>query len=159
MEAFPSGHSTAAMSLALAGVLLAPPRLKAVAAAGGALLVLAVGFSIVVQAWHFPSDVLGGHLVAAAWSYASAAGRTAWLRRPGGVGLARSAAHRGRWILAAGVGALGGATAAVGTALVIARLSEGTSLAAGQAAFLAVAAVISLSALAVFAAASRHAEA
>ena len=38
--------------------------------AAGACLVAAVGCSVLVLAWHFPSDVLGGILVACGWGFA-----------------------------------------------------------------------------------------
>src|SRR4051794_33874780 len=64
--AFPSGHSTAAMSLALALVIVAPRAWRPVAAAGGALFALAIGFCLVAAGWHYPSDVVGGYLGGAA---------------------------------------------------------------------------------------------
>jgi membrane-associated phospholipid phosphatase len=72
-EALPSGHATAAMSLALAGVLAAPRRGRLAAAAIGSLLALAVGASVVAWGWHFPSDVLAGYLLATGWACAFAA--------------------------------------------------------------------------------------
>jgi membrane-associated phospholipid phosphatase len=62
---FPSGHSTAAMALALAGVMVAPPRLRPLAAVVGGAVALAMGFSVVLLGAHFPSDVVGGYLFAA----------------------------------------------------------------------------------------------
>jgi membrane-associated phospholipid phosphatase len=65
---WPSGHATAAMSLALCCVLAASPRLRpAVAALGGAFAV-AVSYSFLVLGWHYPSDVFGGFLVAGVWT-------------------------------------------------------------------------------------------
>jgi membrane-associated phospholipid phosphatase len=72
--AFPSGHATAATSIALAFALVVPRRLRALAAVVGTLLVLAVGLSVLVLDWHFPSDVLGGILVALGWGFAVLAG-------------------------------------------------------------------------------------
>lgn len=72
-EAFPSGHATAAMSLALAAVLAAPHRARPAAALLGALLALAVGASVVAGGWHFPSDVVGGYLLATGWALVLAA--------------------------------------------------------------------------------------
>jgi membrane-associated phospholipid phosphatase len=72
-EAFPSGHATAAMSLALAAVMVAPARLRPLVGSVGAMFALAVGFAIVSLDWHFPSDVAGGYLVAAAWCFAALA--------------------------------------------------------------------------------------
>ena len=73
VEAFPSGHATAAMSLALAAVLVAPRRLRPLVAAGGGAFCLAVSFSILALGWHFPSDAVAGYLVAAAWALMAAA--------------------------------------------------------------------------------------
>jgi membrane-associated phospholipid phosphatase len=67
-EALPSGHATAAMSLALAGVLAAPRRARPFAALLGGLLALGVGAAVVSVGWHFPSDVIAGYLLAAAWA-------------------------------------------------------------------------------------------
>jgi len=65
---WPSGHATAAMSLALCAVLAAPARLRPVMAALGAVFAVAVSYSFLTLGWHYPSDVLGGFLVAAAWA-------------------------------------------------------------------------------------------
>jgi membrane-associated phospholipid phosphatase len=65
--AWPSGHTTAATALALCLVAVAPARLRPRAAAVGAALASAVAISVLLLGWHFPSDVLGGFCVAAAW--------------------------------------------------------------------------------------------
>jgi membrane-associated phospholipid phosphatase len=67
-RAFPSGHATAAMSLALAAVLASPRRARPAAATLGTALALAVGLSISSLGWHFPSDILGGYLLATGWA-------------------------------------------------------------------------------------------
>jgi membrane-associated phospholipid phosphatase len=64
---WPSGHSTAAMTLALCAVMVAPPALRAATALVGGAFAIGVGYAVLVLAWHFPSDVLGGYLVAGAW--------------------------------------------------------------------------------------------
>jgi membrane-associated phospholipid phosphatase len=71
---WPSGHSTAALALALGATLLAPPRARVPVALAGAAFALAVGFALLVRAWHMPSDVLGGYLVAALWTALAVAG-------------------------------------------------------------------------------------
>jgi membrane-associated phospholipid phosphatase len=82
---WPSGHSTAAASLALSAVLVAPPALRVAVATAGAIFVLAVGGSLLMLAWHMPSDVIGGWFVAALWmSLALAALRGAERWRPTG---------------------------------------------------------------------------
>jgi membrane-associated phospholipid phosphatase len=65
---FPSGHSTAAMALALSLTFVTPVRLRPVMAGLGAVFAAAVGYSLLTIGSHFPSDVFGGFLVAAAWS-------------------------------------------------------------------------------------------
>jgi membrane-associated phospholipid phosphatase len=71
---WPSGHATGAMSLALCAVIAAGPRLRPVAAVAGGLFAVAVGYSILSMGWHYPSDVLGGYLVAATWTLLVLAG-------------------------------------------------------------------------------------
>jgi membrane-associated phospholipid phosphatase len=66
--AWPSGHATAAMSLALCAVIAAPARLRPFVAALGAAFAVAVCFSFLELGWHYPSDVLGGFLVATTWT-------------------------------------------------------------------------------------------
>ena len=67
-EAYPSGHTTAVMSFALALAIVAPPRLRPLAAAAGALLTVGTVYSILIAGGHYPSDIIGGFLVATAWA-------------------------------------------------------------------------------------------
>jgi membrane-associated phospholipid phosphatase len=150
--AFPSGHATAAMSIALAAVLVARkgrPRLFA-AVAGGAYT-LAVSISLVVQGWHFPSDVLAGLLVSTAIGMLvlaglRASGDPAWhpARRPW-LSL-RSAGIRAVEVLAAGLALALAAIAIVfpaGLASFAATYTSGLA-AAG---LIAIAAIVLVSAL------------
>jgi membrane-associated phospholipid phosphatase len=73
-QAFPSGHATASMSIALALIVIAPRAWRPVAAAFGALFTVAVSFSILTLGWHYPSDVVGGYLVALTWCLVLIAG-------------------------------------------------------------------------------------
>jgi membrane-associated phospholipid phosphatase len=66
--AFPSGHATVAMSLALASLLVAPIGLRSLVALGGGAYAAAVGGSVVVAGWHRPSEAVAGFLVAGAWA-------------------------------------------------------------------------------------------
>jgi membrane-associated phospholipid phosphatase len=80
---WPSGHSTAALALVLCAVLVAPARLRATVAVVGGLYAAAVGCALLILAWHMPSDVLGGYLVATLWmALAVAALRVANRRWP-----------------------------------------------------------------------------
>jgi membrane-associated phospholipid phosphatase len=84
---WPSGHATAAMTLVLCALLVAPGRLRPTIAALGSVFAVAVGFSLLILAWHMPSDVLGGYLLAALFvSLAVAALDAAGRRWPAGVG-------------------------------------------------------------------------
>ena len=67
-NSWPSGHSTAAMTLALCAILVAPPVLRAAAAMLGGAFAVGVGYAVLVLGWHYPSDVLGGFLVAGLWT-------------------------------------------------------------------------------------------
>ena len=78
---WPSGHATAALALALCAVLVAPARRRRAVAWAGGLFALAVGCSLLIRAWHMPSDVLGGYLVAALWTALAVAGLRAAERR------------------------------------------------------------------------------
>jgi membrane-associated phospholipid phosphatase len=78
---WPSGHSTAVLALALSAVLVAPPRLRALVASIGGALAVAVGCALLILAWHMPSDVLGGYLVAAFWTAIAVAALRAADRR------------------------------------------------------------------------------
>ena len=65
---WPSGHATAALSLALCAVLAAPARIRPAVAALGAMFAVAVSYSFLTLTWHYPSDVFGGFLIATAWT-------------------------------------------------------------------------------------------
>jgi membrane-associated phospholipid phosphatase len=67
-NSWPSGHSTAAMTLALCAILVAPPALRASTAMLGGAFAVGVGYAVLVLGWHYPSDVLGGFLVAGLWT-------------------------------------------------------------------------------------------
>lgn len=70
---FPSGHATAAMSMALVAVIVAPRRWRPWVALFAALYAATVGVALVLRFDHYPSDVVGGYLVATAWAAAMAA--------------------------------------------------------------------------------------
>ena len=84
------------MSLALAAVVVAPARMRVPVASAAAAYVIAVSTSILVLRWHFPSDVLGGLLVASGSFFGTLAAirtapsRRAWVRAQRGAGVALS---------------------------------------------------------------------
>ncbi len=110
---WPSGHATAAMSLALCCVLAAPGRMRPWVAALGGVFAVAVSYSFLSLAWHFPSDVCAGYLIATAWTLLAVAALSAVSKVPE----AEPAARRSRIPLAA---ALEPPVAAVAAALVLA---------------------------------------
>jgi len=71
---WPSGHATAAAALALCAVLVAPQRLRPTVAMLGAMFAAGVGFSLLLLAWHLPSDVAGGYLLGTLWAALAVAG-------------------------------------------------------------------------------------
>jgi membrane-associated phospholipid phosphatase len=64
---WPSGHATAAMTLGLCAVIVVPALARPVVALLGCALSIGVSYSILLLRWHFPSDVLGGYLLAGLW--------------------------------------------------------------------------------------------
>jgi len=66
--AFPSGHATVAMSLAMALMIVVPPSMRWTAALGGCAYAAAVGIAVIAIDWHRPSEVVGAYLVVVAWT-------------------------------------------------------------------------------------------
>ena len=154
-EAFPSGHATASMTIAIALVLVVSARLRPMAAIVGSALALGVSFSVVSEGHHFPSDIIGGFLLATGWTlvllagllalearYPERAGRGAVARRTrpvvdavAGAGLAV--------VLIAGVAV----TAGVGLGIVLFRLDDLVGYASDHTGFFVVAALLIISAV------------
>jgi membrane-associated phospholipid phosphatase len=150
---YPSGHATAAMSLALALLLVVPARRRPLAAAVGAAFAVAVGYSLLTLGSHYPSDVLGGFLVAVIWVQLAVAGLSiAQARRraaPAGEGQALTAAVPATMRRALGPAAWAVACAAgLALALVLTRPHAALSYATGHTAFVVGAAVIAAAGLA-----------
>ena len=109
-NSFPSGHATAAASVAVAALLVLPPLLRAPSVFLSAIVVAIVGISTLVAGWHRMADAVGGVFVATAWGGGLAA-ILAWRRGVERVG-ARTARF-GRWtssipmLIGAGILALG----------------------------------------------------
>jgi membrane-associated phospholipid phosphatase len=130
--AFPSGHATAGMALALAALLVAPRALRPVVAALGALLALAMGFTIVALAWHFPSDIVGGYLVATAWCLVVLAGLRAADARWPEPGALRAAAHARAPALGAALAPVAAVAAAGAGGVALARVDRLAGFAAAH---------------------------
>lgn len=67
-NSFPSGHATVAMSVAIALVLVLPPKARGVGAVLGAVYAGVAGVATMSLGWHRPSDVVGSVLIAGAWA-------------------------------------------------------------------------------------------
>ncbi len=117
---WPSGHATAAMSLALCSVIAAPARWRPVVAAAMAAFAIAVCYSFLELSWHYPSDVLGGFLIAGTWTLLGIATLSISEARRLGAGAAR-----GRRSAAFSVGE---ALAPVGGLVAVAAVSGGLLL-------------------------------
>jgi membrane-associated phospholipid phosphatase len=72
--AFPSGHATAAMTVALCAVLVAPPAWRTVTVVAGWAFAAGMGYALLVLSQHYPSDVLGGYFMAGMWTALALAG-------------------------------------------------------------------------------------
>jgi membrane-associated phospholipid phosphatase len=66
-DAWPSGHTTAAMALALCLVVVVPAPWRPLAAATGGTFAVAQAYGLLVMGWHYPSDVAGAFGVATVW--------------------------------------------------------------------------------------------
>jgi membrane-associated phospholipid phosphatase len=69
-KAFPSGNSAGALSIALAFLYVVPASWRRLTAAVGIAFTLAVSLGLLVLNYHYPSDILGGWLVALGWCLA-----------------------------------------------------------------------------------------
>jgi membrane-associated phospholipid phosphatase len=78
-HSFPSGTAMVAAALLTAGAFLLHGGSRQIVVAAGAAVLLAEGTAIVLLGWHYPSDVLAGWCIAAAWVTAAWLG----LEQPG----------------------------------------------------------------------------
>lgn len=69
LNTLPSGHSTVAASLAAALVLVAPVRLRPVAATLGALYACGMAAMTLAAGWHRPSDAVSAFAVVGIWTF------------------------------------------------------------------------------------------
>lgn len=76
-NSFPSGHTTMAATVGVALVWAAPRRGRGIVAVLAAAWMALAGLGTIAGGWHRPSDVLGGLLVVAAWTFGTLAVTTA----------------------------------------------------------------------------------
>ncbi len=72
---FPSGHMTAATALVITLAMVVPRQHRNAALGVGGAFLAAMALSLVVLEAHYPSDVIGGFLVACGWGCAAVLGR------------------------------------------------------------------------------------
>ena len=149
---WPSGHATAAMTLALCALLAVPGRARPTAAAAGAAFAISVSYSILALGWHFPSDILGGFFVATTWTLLAVAALVRLEQHhPSGLRLEGAL----RPVDALPSLALGFGAAAVGLAVWLARPGDVMRFAADHSTFVAGAAGIAALAVALVLALAR----
>ena len=104
-NSLPSGHTTVALSIALAAVIVAPSALRSTVAIGASATAALVGVATVLGRWHRPSDVIAATFVCVVWAAVGMlAAALVRHRRPGP---ARSVSvHVGALIGASAVGGL-----------------------------------------------------
>jgi membrane-associated phospholipid phosphatase len=109
---WPSGHATAAMTLALCAVMVAAPAWRAASVLLGGAYAVGLTYATLALTWHYPSDMLGGFFVAGLWVSAAL---VVLARLEGGDPRADPLPRLGWLSAVGGAGALV-ATAAVGVA-------------------------------------------
>jgi membrane-associated phospholipid phosphatase len=67
-NSLPSGHATVAASVAVALVLVLPPRARGVGALVGAGYAAVVGVATMSAGWHRPSDSVAAYLIVGMWA-------------------------------------------------------------------------------------------
>ncbi len=95
---WPSGHATASLAVAICFVLVVPDRFRTAAVLIGGGFAIGVACSVLAVGSHYPSDVVGGMLVAAAWTALGVAALRATDAR------AAAAGPLPRWLLRAAAG-------------------------------------------------------
>jgi membrane-associated phospholipid phosphatase len=122
----PSGHSTVAMALVAALVIVVAEEARPIVALAGLAYATMVGAGTVTLGWHRPSDVLAAYLVVTAWAGASVAVLlwTEGVVRERASSLAQRVPSLSPFLTGAGIGLLLGALFGVGGTLVAARTEE-----------------------------------
>ena len=67
-SSLPSGHTTVALSIALAAVIVAPSVWRSTVAIGVSAVATLVGVATVLGRWHRPSDVIAATFVCVGWA-------------------------------------------------------------------------------------------
>lgn len=146
VNSLPSGHTTAAATVAATALLIAPARWRGPVALVGAAYAGATGVGTLVLGWHRPSDIVAAYAVAAAWYFAIEAARGLRLRAlPRGYGEAPDG-NASVWLwFGAGAGVLIGVVGGVLTFIQLPGIDFGGQVLAYLTAAAGVAGVAALS--------------
>jgi hypothetical protein len=104
-NSLPSGHTTVALSIALAAVMVAPSAWRSTVAIGVSGTAALVGVALVLGRWHRPSDVIAATFVCLVWA-ASGMLTAALVRQRPPLSVRKPSAHLGALIGAAMAGGL-----------------------------------------------------
>ena len=147
-NSFPSGHTTAAASVAFALILVLPFAIRGTVALIGAAYVTIIAIATVWAEWHRPSDTIAGLLVVLAWGAGASTLVRARRARITGV---TARPNRLALLLVGGVGALSALAALLGIGAVVLSERVLPDLVSGRFAFFAGAAAITAAVAAIFA--------
>jgi hypothetical protein len=114
LNSLPSGHTTVAASVAVATVLVLPPRFRGLAAVAGAAYAGLTGIATLAAGWHRPSDAVAALLVVGAWSAAAGVVLVLAQRRDAVSSAADAHPYAATLLILAGVGLLVVAMLALG---------------------------------------------
>jgi hypothetical protein len=131
------------LARALCAGLVPPARRRPLVAALAAAVAVSVSYSLLTLGWHYPSDVLGGFLVAATWMLAAVAALRAadarWPARAGREAAVRLGQALAPTVLVAALGTVAvGAAIALRPAQALAFVDAHTTFVAGAAAIAAI---------------------
>jgi membrane-associated phospholipid phosphatase len=146
-NSFPSGHTTAAASVAFALILVLPYAVRGLVALIGAGYVTIIAVATVWAEWHRPSDTVAGLLLVLAWgALISSFLRLRRYRRPGTLARVNRVAKVPLLI----VGAVTGAAGLLGLGAVVISERVTADFVSGRFAFLAGAACITAAVAGIF---------
>ena len=132
-NSFPSGHTTAAASVAFALLLVLPHAIRGMVALIGSAYVMVIAVATVWAEWHRPSDTMAAMFVVLAWgALVVFVLRVARLRRAGTV----ERPHRLSTVLFLAAGAIASAAALIGLIAVVLSERVTPDLVSGRFAFL-----------------------
>jgi membrane-associated phospholipid phosphatase len=132
-NSFPSGHTTAAASVAFALVLVLPHAIRGMVALLGATYVTVIAVATVWAEWHRPSDTIAALLIVLAWGgLVSAVLRARRIRVPG----AKERPSRLATLLFLAAGTVTAAAAGLGLAAMVLSESVTPDPVSGRFAFL-----------------------